>query len=236
MDRSRLYWKFGVTCEIQQWLETKLTHFDSTAGPQPALSPAQLREGATWQRALSGPMTKTESFSGNKIVQDNVDDCSLVAALIVGANHHRKFGSKARSRRPVPDVLKTVDADASECTVGGFVPVSAGRGGNASQESWWDPLCETACQWRVAICESAGRIRLRGSIEGSSVPGWCVYSNKHVLKYRFVEEIPCSHRRLPPDGPDWSHPERWHHGPRSDLAVTGREGCASYVHQGRCKN
>lgn len=35
-----------------------------------------------------------KDYSGRSIVQDNIDDCSLVAALIVGAEHHAKFGSK----------------------------------------------------------------------------------------------------------------------------------------------
>ncbi|GAA5934598.1 hypothetical protein JCM1841_004190, partial [Sporobolomyces salmonicolor] len=69
----------------------------SQSAQQPALSPAQLAQGCTWTPAVEA----FQNFSiagagicGREIVQDNVSDCSLVAALIVGAEHHAKFGSK----------------------------------------------------------------------------------------------------------------------------------------------
>jgi hypothetical protein len=36
---------------------------------------------------------------GSEIVQENISDCSVVAALIVSAEHHARFGSKVRSFR-----------------------------------------------------------------------------------------------------------------------------------------
>ncbi|KAL8283191.1 hypothetical protein RQP46_005969 [Phenoliferia psychrophenolica] len=76
-----------------RWSDADRIPNSSAVGPQPALSPGQLLAGATYQRAPTVPMI-SQDFAGTSIVQDNVDDCSLVAALIVGADHHRKFGSK----------------------------------------------------------------------------------------------------------------------------------------------
>ncbi|GAA5915726.1 hypothetical protein JCM5296_004368 [Sporobolomyces johnsonii] len=64
---------------------------------QPALSLAQLAQGCTWipsSQAFQNASIAGASICGREIVQDNVSDCSLVAALIVGAEHHAKFGSK----------------------------------------------------------------------------------------------------------------------------------------------
>ncbi|KAI5480066.1 calcium-dependent cysteine-type endopeptidase [Pseudohyphozyma bogoriensis] len=60
---------------------------------KPPLSTSQLSEGATWRRQTQVPVARPVC-SGKNIVQDNVSDCSLVAALIVAAEHHTKFGSK----------------------------------------------------------------------------------------------------------------------------------------------
>lgn len=39
---------------------------------------------------------KGKERGGRDIVQDNVDDCSLVSALIIAAEHDAKFGSRVR--------------------------------------------------------------------------------------------------------------------------------------------
>ncbi|KAK4332153.1 hypothetical protein RTBOTA2_000306 [Rhodotorula toruloides] len=65
--------------------------------PQPPLSPAQQSQGCTYRRSTDIlPQAKLldERTRGQDIVQDNVSDCSVVAALIVAAEHHAKFGSK----------------------------------------------------------------------------------------------------------------------------------------------
>ncbi|ORY40903.1 hypothetical protein BCR35DRAFT_327462 [Leucosporidium creatinivorum] len=64
---------------------------------QPTLSPLQLQQRACWRPAAEVFPTAqmvASSLRGRDIVQDNVSDCSLVSALIVGAEHHSKFGSK----------------------------------------------------------------------------------------------------------------------------------------------
>lgn len=79
-----------------------LTILHSLDSVQPQLSPIQLEQGVTWrpaEEALPGAQMVTENISGRYIVQDNVSDCSLVAALIVGAEHHGKFGSKVSAAR-----------------------------------------------------------------------------------------------------------------------------------------
>ncbi|BGP28609.1 cysteine protease [Rhodotorula toruloides] len=65
--------------------------------PQPPLSPAQQAQGCTYRRAtdiLPDAKLFDDRIRGQDIVQDNVSDCSVVAALIVAAEHHAKFGSK----------------------------------------------------------------------------------------------------------------------------------------------
>lgn len=73
---------------------------------QPMLSPSQLALGGNWQRsevAFSQASMISQDISGRHIVQDNVADCSLVAALIVGAEHHAKFGSRVSTSQQRPD-------------------------------------------------------------------------------------------------------------------------------------
>lgn len=75
------------------------THSDRNRNTQPALAPAQIQARVDWKRAtqvLPNAAMVFPASSGKDIVQDNLTDCSLVAALIVGAEHHSKFGSKVR--------------------------------------------------------------------------------------------------------------------------------------------
>lgn len=72
----------------------------SPADSQPVLSPLQLQQRTSWRPAAEVfPMAQmvAKSLRGRDIVQDNISDCSLVSALIVGAEHHSKFGSKVSS-------------------------------------------------------------------------------------------------------------------------------------------
>jgi len=69
---------------------------------QPTLSPLQLDQRACWRPAsevLPKAQMVSRSLKGRDIVQDNVSDCSLVSALIIGAEHHSKFGSRVSPRR-----------------------------------------------------------------------------------------------------------------------------------------
>lgn len=58
-----------------------------------------------------------EAVSGRDIVQDNVADCSLVAALIIGAQHHAKFGSRVSFGRAFLGLLLTLSIASSESRV-----------------------------------------------------------------------------------------------------------------------
>ncbi|KAK4050476.1 cysteine protease [Microbotryomycetes sp. JL221] len=64
----------------------------------PPLSSAQVAPKRRWQSLRqvlpNADMIKDDRTSEHAIVQDNVSDCSLVSALIVGAQHHRKFCSR----------------------------------------------------------------------------------------------------------------------------------------------
>ncbi|GEM06139.1 calcium-dependent cysteine-type endopeptidase [Rhodotorula toruloides] len=65
--------------------------------PQPPLSLAQQAQGCTYHKfteTLPGAKLFDDRIREHDIVQDNVSDCSVVAALIVAAAHHAKFGSK----------------------------------------------------------------------------------------------------------------------------------------------
>jgi hypothetical protein len=78
-------------------LQTKLIYDHCRPIERPSLSPLQVDQQCVWKRAveaLPGARMVFPKISGRGIVQDNVADCSLVAALIVGAEHHAKFGSK----------------------------------------------------------------------------------------------------------------------------------------------
>ncbi|GAA5907979.1 Rim13p [Sporobolomyces salmoneus] len=64
---------------------------------RPTLSSVQQDRGCSWKRAsmiLPGACIAKRETNGRAILQDNVSDCSLVAALIVAAEHHSRYGSK----------------------------------------------------------------------------------------------------------------------------------------------
>ncbi|BGP04545.1 cysteine protease [Rhodotorula toruloides] len=68
-----------------------------SALPQPPLAPAQQAQGCTYRRAtdiLPDSNLLDERIRGQDIVQDNITDCSVVAALIVAGEHQARFGSK----------------------------------------------------------------------------------------------------------------------------------------------
>ncbi|GAA6031892.1 hypothetical protein JCM8097_003322 [Rhodosporidiobolus ruineniae] len=64
---------------------------------QPPLSPAHTASACAWAAASQAlphaPLVRSGA-RGHEIVQDNVSDCSVVAALIVAGEHHARFGSK----------------------------------------------------------------------------------------------------------------------------------------------
>lgn len=64
--------------------------------PPPALSESQTAEFDKWlpaAQAFPDSCIIHSALLGRDIVQDNVADCSVVTALIVASEHHRKFGS-----------------------------------------------------------------------------------------------------------------------------------------------
>lgn len=71
---------------------------------QPTLSPSQLEEIDIWKRAeLAFPdsVMIAKECSGRDVQQDNIADCSLLAALIVAIEHHSKYNSKVRMTFPL---------------------------------------------------------------------------------------------------------------------------------------
>ncbi|GAA5834962.1 hypothetical protein JCM11251_002073 [Rhodosporidiobolus azoricus] len=69
----------------------------AAAPEQPALSSAQSARQCTWIRApevFQNAHMYDRTARGCDIVQDNVSDCSLIAALIVAAEHHAHIGSR----------------------------------------------------------------------------------------------------------------------------------------------
>ncbi|GAA5855375.1 hypothetical protein JCM5353_001745 [Sporobolomyces roseus] len=65
--------------------------------PRPTLSPKYVEQDCIWKRPsrrLPVILPDAGSVNGRDIIQDNLSDCSVVAALIVSAEHHAKFGSK----------------------------------------------------------------------------------------------------------------------------------------------
>ncbi|GAA5898620.1 hypothetical protein JCM6882_000881 [Rhodosporidiobolus microsporus] len=77
--------------------DEQVSHNPASSPSQPPLSPTQLASQCAWTsaaRALPGVKMYDRAARGCDIVQDNVSDCSLIAALIVAAEHHAHFGSK----------------------------------------------------------------------------------------------------------------------------------------------
>ncbi|KAK4055292.1 cysteine protease [Microbotryomycetes sp. JL201] len=70
-----------------------------SARERPPMSAAQTERKRRYQslaEVLPGACMIKPNVSGRQVVQDNVSDCSLVSALIIGAEHHAKFGSRVR--------------------------------------------------------------------------------------------------------------------------------------------
>ncbi|POY71276.1 hypothetical protein BMF94_5588 [Rhodotorula taiwanensis] len=87
---------------LERWSERDGGHTVTRSPlPPPNLSRTQIENGCTWTsaskvfpQACIAAETPVESNQGAYIAQDNVSDCSLVTALVVAAEHHRKFGSR----------------------------------------------------------------------------------------------------------------------------------------------
>jgi len=65
--------------------------------PRPTLSSKHVEQDCIWKRPsrrLPVILPDAGSVTGRDIIQDNLSDCSVVASLIVSAEHHAKFGSK----------------------------------------------------------------------------------------------------------------------------------------------
>jgi hypothetical protein len=80
-------------------LQLRRGHRDAQS--QPALSPGQIARSSGWRRPeeiLSEVVLVKQPVTGRDIVQDVITDCSLVAGLIVCAEHHAKFGSRVSKR------------------------------------------------------------------------------------------------------------------------------------------
>lgn len=63
---------------------------------QPELSPYQVSEKVVWSKSslkVKAPSEAGVAKGGRDIVQDNIQDCSLVAAILVAVEHGRRFGS-----------------------------------------------------------------------------------------------------------------------------------------------
>lgn len=76
---------------------TNLSSSSHRPAPPPPLDNTQQAEFGRWQPLpIAFPDTKVYSpdLYGSNITQDNVADCSVVTALIVAAEHHRKFSSR----------------------------------------------------------------------------------------------------------------------------------------------
>ncbi|GAA6006476.1 hypothetical protein JCM10207_004945 [Rhodosporidiobolus poonsookiae] len=84
---------------VPRWIPEYEQEAASSSLPteQPALSPGQVAASCRWLRAAEafpGAAMLEHPLHGRSIVQANVSDCSVVAALIVAAEHHARFNSK----------------------------------------------------------------------------------------------------------------------------------------------
>lgn len=64
---------------------------------QPAFSEDQIKAGVVWtspSEILPEASMVSESKGGRDIKQDNISDCSLIAAFIIAEEHRAKFGSR----------------------------------------------------------------------------------------------------------------------------------------------
>jgi hypothetical protein len=91
------------------WDQTSIRINLTTCGrtAQPELSLVQIEADVKWSSAstaLPNAVMISPTGKGEDIVQGNVADCSFVAALLVGVDHHSRFGSKVSSV-PHPDTV-----------------------------------------------------------------------------------------------------------------------------------
>ncbi|KAM0756527.1 cysteine proteinase [Meredithblackwellia eburnea MCA 4105] len=151
-----------------RWKEADRDAQPLTQLHQPPLSPGQLAEGAVWTSSPPIPMIK-ENYSGVHIVQDNVDDCSLVAALIVGAEHHAKFGSKLVASSLFPQdskglPVKTIDSSLPATKDGRLLSCSTVDG-----DEMWPSLVEKAYMKLMGGYDFRGS---NSSIDLYAISGW----------------------------------------------------------------
>ncbi|KAM0793367.1 hypothetical protein ACM66B_000822 [Microbotryomycetes sp. NB124-2] len=82
---------------FQRWRDTFEQGLPDNSRQPPPMSAAQLEQQHRYQ-SLSEVLPQARmiepAVTGRQVVQDNVADCSLVSALIIGAEHHAKFGSR----------------------------------------------------------------------------------------------------------------------------------------------
>ncbi|TNY20273.1 hypothetical protein DMC30DRAFT_447194 [Rhodotorula diobovata] len=89
----------AIVCgrRLKRWTGGDRDGSGAPAPALPALSPAQQSAQCSWVRyreALPGACMLGNTVRGSDVVQDNVTDCSVVAALIVAAEHHARHRSK----------------------------------------------------------------------------------------------------------------------------------------------
>lgn len=73
-----------------RWTAADAYPREAASSPPPELA------GARWVRASEALPGAIMFDSRCRVTQSNVADCSLVAALVVSLEHHRKFQSKVR--------------------------------------------------------------------------------------------------------------------------------------------
>ena len=93
------------TSYVPDSIDTRIKLIRCSRTIQPELSPVQIEANVKWSSAsVAFPSAAMISQTGKEqdIVQGNVDDCSFVDAVLVGVDHHSRFGSKVSSTSTQP--------------------------------------------------------------------------------------------------------------------------------------
>lgn len=157
----------------------------------PKLSPTQLEADCTWksaQEALPGAKLFAEQCRGCDVSQGNVSDCSLVSAMIVGIEHHAKFGSKLglsclypQNDRGIPIISKSgiyhvkffVNGAYRRIVIDDTLPVSSNGDGlfasTRSKDQLWPALLEKAYVKLMGGYDFGGS---DSSIDMHALSGW----------------------------------------------------------------